>query len=584
MAMTQLLHVASNARPYKTIKVNLALYISAAGSTPSANWDIAKMQLIQSHDVEMQVAPGHVFKEKSDILIVTNADTRRDHFEAIQDFITDKLSLTTDIWNVNLYGGLFQADESGDDERVNVLSLYHGKTVIFLGNKFDFYGLESKSVLDFCDAESLFEACLAGASCLYLGAISDQEKFKNLLFPMSQRISEVLPSLPGTSWFEDASQLIQSMKEQKSTDDRTHQLGVKKCWYRTRTSSISRAAKGLRNAFQDHLPQERFWICPVKSAEPSRPGVVGTLLVHRGLPQSSYAAVTESSLFADQRRQSSLRLLGPLGRAPTKLGRQRTQLDAYDQYTIVRALSVHQRVDMLWRAGTQLETKTMRDDLMLLIALSTQEELVQEIRSFLSRSSWPNSIDLKAKAGQSLSTHLPGITALLEHPAAKSAEPAPPAIFHLLYFALAACRPQTNRQAMKQILIPFGHRGSQLHSELAARFEQLLTRKDTQPTAVRDFHKQAASLHSTFRCAKRDTLAMVAEDVSIATHKTTHFLAHGRVSIADVYPRTRTWTEADWNGQLALARAHDEELLGSMQRAWDEREKRVLDESKSDSD
>jgi hypothetical protein len=578
--MTQILRIAPNARPYKHIKVNLALYISAAGSNAAPDWDIERMHFIQSLDIEMQVAPGHVFKEGSDVLVVTNANTRREQFEAIQDFIEDDLSLAMDVWSVTLYGGLFQIDEDEDGELVNVLSLYQGKTIIFLGNKFDFYGTQSTSILDFCDAESLFEACVAGTSCVFLGAANDQAKFKKILFPVSQKISDLLPLLTVTSWFEDASQLVRAVSEQKSADERSHQLGVQKCWYRTRASTISHAAKRMRNALQDHLPQERFWVCPVQCIEPSKPGLVGKLLVHRGLPRSAFITATESGLFADVRQQSSLRL--PLGRAPTRTGRRRNKLDSYDQYSIVGALSIGRRIDILWSAGTEMETNTIGENLMRLIALSTQEELVREIRSFLSRCSWPNGIDLNAGARQSLSTHLPAITALLEHPAAKSSEPAPPQIFNLLYFALAACEPQKKRQVAKQILLPFGHRGSHLRQALAARFEEMLKHKGTQSKALAQFHKQADSLHSSFSSAKRNTSALLAQDVSTATGKPTHFLTSGRVSMGDVYPRTRLWTEGEWNDQLTVTMAHDEELTEYMRRAWEERERLLLDEEEDE--
>jgi hypothetical protein len=577
VAMTQILRIAPNVRPYKHIKVNLALYISAAGSN-AADWDIERMHFIQSLDIEMQVASGHVFRERSDVLVVTNANTRREQFEAIEGFIKDDLSLTMDVWNVTLYGGLFQVDEDEDGERVNVLSLYQGKTIIFLGNKFDFYGAQSTSILDFCDAESLFEACVAGTSCVFLGAANDQAKFKKILFPVSQRISDLLPLLTVTSWFEDASQLVRAVSEQKSADERSHQLGVQKCWYRTRASTISHAAKRLRNALQDHLPQERFWVCPVECMEPSKPGLVGKLLVHRGLPRSAFITATESGLFADGRQQSSLRLPGALGRAPTRMGRQRNKLDSYDRYSIVGALSIGRRIDILWSAGTEIETNTIGKDLMPLIALSTQEELVREIRSFLSRCSWPNGIDLNTGARQSLSTHLPAITALLEHPAAQSSEPAPPQIFNLLYYALAACEPQKKRQVAKQILLPFGHRGSHLRQALAARFEEMLKRKGTRPNALAQFHKQADSLHSSFSSAKRNTSALLAQDVSTETGKSTHFLTSGRVSMGDVYPRTRLWTEGEWNSQFTLTMAHEEELTKYMERAWEEQERLLLNE------
>jgi hypothetical protein len=578
VVMTQVLHIALNARPYKHIKVNLALYISAAGSNAAAGWDIERMRFIQSLDIEMQVAPGHVFKERSDILVVTNANTQREQFEAIQGFIKDDLSLTMDIWNVNLYGGLFQVDEDEDGERVSILSLYQGKTIIFLGNKFEFYGAQSTSILDFCDAESLFEACVAGTSCLFLGAANDQKKFKEILFPVSQKISDHLPLLTATSCFEDASQLVRAVSEQKSADERSHQLGVQKCWYRTTASTLSHAAKRMNNALQDRLPQERFWICPVESIGPNKPGLVGNVLVYRGLPRSAFIAATESSLFANAPQQSSLQLPGTLRRAPTRTGRRRKKLDSYDQYSIVGALPISKRIDILWSAGTEMEAGTIGEDLMLLIALSTQEELVGEIRSFLSRCSWPNKIDLNTRVRQSLLTHLPSITALLEHPAAKSSEPAPPQIFHLLYFALAACEPQKKCQVAKQILLPFGHRGNHLRQALVARFEEMLKRKGTQPNALAQFHKQAASLHSSFSTAKRNTSALLAQDVSTATGKSTHFLTSGRVSMRDVYPRTRLWTEGEWNNQLTLTKTHEEELTQYMQRAWEEKEKLLLDE------
>jgi hypothetical protein len=582
--MTQILRVAANAQAYKTLQVNLGLYITAAGPSSTVDGDLTRMQLIQSQDVEIQVAPGHVFKEGSDVLVVTNASTRRDHLEAVQDFIKEDLSLTMDIWNVSLYGGLFQPDQGGDGERVNVLSLYHGKTAVFLGNTFDFYGVESASVLDLCDAETVFEACLAGTCCLYIGAVNEQDKFRNLLFPASLSISEILPSLPLTSRFEDASHLIRSLREQNSTNDRAYQLGVRRRWYLTRTWSISHAAKSLKKALQNDLPQERFWVCPVESVEPSRPDLAGTLLLHRGLPQSSHTAVTESGPFADLCRQSTLRLPGLVGRTPTRMGRRRTRLEAYDRYTVVGALPIAQRLGILWGAGTPMETKPVREDLIHLIALSTQEDLVREIRSFLSRCRWPNSIDLEAKGGQSLSRHLPGITALLAHPAAKSSEPAPPPIFQLLYFALAACRPQKKRQAVKQMLLPFGHRGSQLHAVLAARFEHLLTRKGTQPTALRDFHKQADSLHSVLHSAKRNTTAVLAEDVSQATGKSTHFRSIGSIGVQDVYGKTRLCTEAEWNRHTGLTRAHEEELTKYMQRAWEQRERLVLGDEDENED
>jgi hypothetical protein len=58
------------------------------------------------------------------------------------------------------------------------------------------------------------------------------------------------------------------------------------------------------------------------------------------------------------------------------MGRPRARLAAYDKYAVVGALPMDQRVDLLWCAGTPMETKPVREDLIHLIALSTQQDLV----------------------------------------------------------------------------------------------------------------------------------------------------------------------------------------------------------------
>lgn len=112
----------------------------------------------------------------------------------------------------------------------------------------------------------------------------------------------------------------------------------------------------------------------------------------------------------------------------------------------------------------------------------------------------------------------------------------------------------------------------------------MLKRKGTQPNALAQFHKQADSLHSSFSSAKRNTNALLAQDLSTKTGKSTHFLTSGRVSIGDVYPRTRLWTEEEWNSQLTLTIAHEEELTKYMNRAWEEKEKLLLDEEEDEMD
>ncbi len=580
--MKQKLRIARNARPYKHIEVQLALYLSAVGDQNlPPHCGIASMQLIESQDIEIQIAPGHVHEETSDVLVVTNAETRRDQFEKLQEFIQGKLSMKMDVWNLSLYGSLFQSDKEESDLRENVLSLYHGKTIIFLGNNFRFCGHELLSVLQLCDAESIFQACANGSSCLFLGSIEEQEMFRSLLFPLPQKAQDCLGSLASTSRFKELRQLLPALSEEHWSNERTYQLEANSCWYKPGSAKISHAAKRVSSALQIHMPQERFWVCPIGSAEHSNPRSIGTLLIHRGLPQSTLISTTQSRLFPGLERKSTLKLPGVPGRNPTRTGPGKTKLHLYDQYAIIGALSMKQRVDTLWATNDGAEVAGLPEEIIELIVLSTQQDLVKEIRSFLSRCSWPNSINLNEGEGKHFSAHLPAVSTLLGHPSAKTSEPPPTSILRLLHYCLAACRAQKKRHVAKQLFLPFGHRSDHLRSVLIGRIDAMLTRKGEQKDAMKRFHAKAKSLHSNWSSKKRQTLAVLAEELSATTRDSRHFLAKARYGIEDVYPRTRPWTEGEWNVQVDLVRQHDAELSAHMQSAWEERERLVLNEQEA---
>ena len=577
--MKQQLRIALDAQSYKQVEVHLALYLSAVGNkNVPAVCSVASMQLIESHDVKIQIAPGHVYRKTSDVLVITNGETRKDQFDALQDFIQDKLSMQMDVWNLSLYGSLFESDQKESDERENVLSFYHGKPIIFLGNSFAFYGHELLSVLQLCDAESVFQACVNGSSCLFLGSIEEQEKFKSLLFPISQRAPDCLASLGSTSRFRDLRQLLSALSEERGSNDRTYQLEARSYWYKLGSSDISRAAKRVSKALQNHLPQERFWVCPVGSAGQTDARSIGTLLIHRGLPQSTSICATQSRIFPSLERKSTLRLPGVPGRTPTRTGPRRIKLHPYDQYSIIGILSMKQRVDILWATDGNTAATESPEDVTRLMVLSTQQDLVKEIRSFLSRCNWPNSIDLMEDGGKHFPAHLPAVSTLLEHPSAMTHVRPPNNILRLLYYCLAACRPQKKRHVAKQLLIPFGHRSSYLYGLLRSKIMAILFCKGLNKYAWEAFWTHASSLHSKWSGKKRDTSAVLAEQLSEATGDSRHFLTKARYGVDDVYPRTRPWTEEEWNHQMDVVEKHDEELTTNMQRAYEERERLVLEE------
>jgi hypothetical protein len=577
--MTQALQIALNALPYKHIKVTLALYISpAALVVVPDDCDISQMQLIQSHDVLIQVAPGYIHDETSEVLLVTNADTKVNQFEAIRHFVEEKLFLKMNVWNVSLYGRLFTEDASKADESENILSLYRGKAIIFLGNTFAFHGADLSS-LQLCDSTSLFEAGATGTSCLFLGSIRDQDMFKNLLLPAPESMSRVLSKLSVTSHFESLDQLRRALVEESQTSGSYYELSVPRRRYLSRSYNMTSTAKSTIRTLRNDFPQDRFRVCPIPFRSETRTEIDGRLLVYRGLTQSSAITATEAALFTERPQQSSLHLPGAKGAQSTITTDQRPlKLDPVDQYTIASALTLLQRIDLLWSTGDSVEAPTP-EDVLNFVVLSTQQALHAEIHSFLSHSGWPNSIRLDAA---SLSRHLPGTAAILEHSYARDPEKSiPPEIERLMLSTLASSRPQTKRQIAKTIAFPFGHRCSHLSYTLKSHYSTLLISKGYSRRDLSEFYAEVAKLYSKFNGKMRCTRDVLVEGVSRTTGKSTHHLTNGRVGLGDVVPKSRMWTVEEWDGRHRAMEQHNKQLSHRMQRAWDERYRLVLGDKMS---
>jgi hypothetical protein len=83
-----------------------------------------------------------------------------------------------DVWNVSQYGGLIQQDqnEEEDENTINVLEQYRGRTIILLGNKFEHFGLREQTMINLCESEVVGNECFAGSSCLLLGSEAEKSK------------------------------------------------------------------------------------------------------------------------------------------------------------------------------------------------------------------------------------------------------------------------------------------------------------------------------------------------------------------------------------------------------------------------
>lgn len=603
--MRQTLRIARSAQAYKRVKVHLQLFISPAQHPHvTVNMATLDMTLIHHEGIEIQVAPGHVFDGKSDFLIVTNPETRKNQLDALKDLIENQLSMKMDIWNLGLYGGLFRASDLDTDETESVLSQYKGKTIIFLGNKFDFFGYESTSVLQLCDVNSVVETCRNGNRRLFLGSAvdpRDKTRLEDLLFPVLERLPSHLSQLPTSSWLESRKQLLKAVTESEATGgERTFALNIKVTKYLPHLlyqPYLSAAAKRTSNLLHEHFPQDRFWVFPTQAENNRTPDCIGTLLICRGLPRTALTCVTESDLMQSLDRNASTQNL-PLGRRLTTKARPTTLILAkYDTYMVLASMPVCRRIDLLWAGpeGHQLST-----DVLQLISLSLQADIDREVQGYLSRAPWPNAIDITrtgARAGSSsslsssLDSHLPAISALLEHHTSGklSAQQQPPEeILRLFSFALAASSPQKKRHIIKQAAVPFCHRRAQLHSFLVHAFEDMLSRSsDMDAGEMRRLLNQRQrnndAVHSLWTASKRRTSTVIAAELAVATGKSTHFLSKACLGIGDICPRTRCWPVAEWDRRLDVSFASQRELNEYCDKAQEEKGKLlIMEESEED--
>ena len=575
--MKQTIRLALNVRPYKRVKVALALHITPARlGRLSTTYEISSMQFIQGCDAEMQVSPGHVYNKDAHVLVVTNADTSRAQFEALKDFLETRLSLKMDIWNLSLHGRLFTADSGQADKSENVLLLYRGKLIIFLGNRFDFFGDNEISCLGLCDATSLSEACTQHTSCLFLRPADEPINFEKLVLTVSDRITDGFDKLSSPSQFSNILHLVYAVQQETVFSRTLYSLEIPKRWYLSRQLNVSRSAKTAVKVLRNHLPQERFWVCQLESVGVAGNDIDGYLLIYRGLPHQTSIFTAQSGLFRNRRGESSLRLPGAAGvQSSVSRDHKTLEMEPYDQYSIISALTLTQRIDLIWSTGGFQSEKTIPDKLMDLLILSIQEDLISEISGFLHGASWPNCIEIDQSALRCLSIHLPRVQLVLEHPKMTDLGPIPPEITRLLYYILAACQPQKKRNKVAQILLPFGHRQSQLRFALTGRIEGILLHKDLNSDQLHEFHANVASLRSN---GIRRTDMVLAEQLSQATGKSTHFLDKAKVDLNSIYPRTRIWTEREWDARYEAAQEHDKEVTVLMQRAWDEKYRLIMEE------
>ncbi len=180
--MSQVSKIFHRAKDHTYTTVHVQFFISSPGPVPASRRSLGDlgipMRLTQSFDLKIQISAAHIYDEEAGILVVTNVKTPPEQFEAIAEFIRKELRLKMDVWNVSQYGGLIQRDqnEEEDENAINVLEQYRGRTIILLGNKFEHFGLREQTMINLCESDVVGHECFAGSSCLLLGSEAEKSK------------------------------------------------------------------------------------------------------------------------------------------------------------------------------------------------------------------------------------------------------------------------------------------------------------------------------------------------------------------------------------------------------------------------
>ena len=211
----QKLRITPDAQSYQHVAIQVDLYISVPlHDTATQHNQEVDMQLVQQNDLLVQISSHHTFNKGSSFLLVTNSRTSRDRVQTIQHFINDELNMQMDEWNVSLYGGLQLRPESVAAAPDYVLGLYRGKTIIFMGNQFEYFNSGTRNTCEMCDPRILAQTCVHGTGCLFLES-SGQEAFRNLarsvVLPVPHRTNNIFENQKASHDFVSKSAMLESL-------------------------------------------------------------------------------------------------------------------------------------------------------------------------------------------------------------------------------------------------------------------------------------------------------------------------------------------------------------------------------------
>lgn len=557
----QFIGVTSGAEVNSSATIRVCLYLSLPDSGPREDGEETdeseNLHLIQQTDLTVKIAPQYGYHDDASLLLVTNPATPSDLFEALRTFIETGLKLKLDVWNLGLYGGFQIPSEADGGESRMIISSYAGKSIIFLGNNFDYFELGSRNSLLLCDASDVAQSCLAGASGLFLG-YSGREYHNRLVpfvFPVPYSLVDPTKFLRDTTHFSTRKELLKAIRQQLNVGVpafTTYTLTVKST-RGGKEANTNKEAETVVEELRSEMPQERFLVSYIHSIPSSQNSDMtdlrkvkndtGLVVVYHGLPRSKSIRMAEShpiqhiQIAVDPQEEShNVSSLGQVRDRPTT----KPNLDPFDAYMVVASLPLITRVSILFSSGDSSGNDQPQYALFVQQAceLSLIEDLYEEVALLLDSTPFLDSLGLhKHQDSHILSLHFPRFAALLKHHDLQARATIPDSVLKILRYTLAAAYPSKKRHVVNGV-VPANQR-TRIRQFLAKVIDAVLSRKGLSHT-IPDFHTEAKKAASQLK----DTIA---QDVSKLTRRSEYECKKCRCSTVDVAPQTIYCNSRDWD-------------------------------------
>lgn len=583
--LQQRLQIFPIAKSYLHVLLRIELFILAPGQEQLTDSSLAKaVCLVHTHNLRIQISSHHIFNPRSSILLVTNTDATRNKIQAVRNFIENEMKLQMDEWNIGLYGGLRYRPDEVESPPSSVLTTYQGKTIVFLGNCFKFFGDGPRKIAELCDIRLLAEATRNGTTCLFLGLAGERSYntlLNGLIFPVPSEASGTPQFVRPSDQCATMEILADSVRQEKlfgSTEFALYTIPVQARWYQFGKAKSRADAEKLSKYMRKELPQERFLITPVKietaanmpdggvfvsngipgeSSQPSKKKQKALAVLHGSSRQLSVCAIEES------------RNANAINKGLPKVNSSKSNLDYFECYSIAASLPVSRRVEFAWNADavmTEAETKCSAFALNAIV-ISLQRDINLEIQTFLREAAGPQ-VPQPSNVEESknyMRLHFPSLATLLHYRKAKTEFKPPEPIVEVLHSAEASCLPQNKRQIAQAILLRLWQRRSQLRDFIVHMIDELLMRKQFTTQEIKEFHFQSsAKIYNRGRTTEEVIVQRAVEITKISKHS----FKNGQQNARDVIPRTIPCTNDEWNAQFTAIETSAARLKADTEQAW----------------